>query len=151
MGGDRGGDRFGDRSVVWLVDEVLLQPVEVANDSSGIDAVASTRDALCRYSRGAIFSGFSVGCAEKEWVERGMGVGGAGDIVLDSAHLLDRTIAGDVLGDRAVRGTCFGVVSLAFTLYRCEYDRARAYERGIENGRVISVLKRVSSLTNRWS
>lgn len=66
VGGDRCGDRCNDWSVEWLVDEALLQPGEVATDTSNTDTVASSRDALCRYSRGAIFPGFSVGCAEKE-------------------------------------------------------------------------------------
>ena len=40
---------------------------------------------------------------------RGLGVGSAGGIVLGHAHLLDRTVTGDVLGNSAIREACFWV------------------------------------------
>lgn len=146
VGGDRGIDGSDRRGVIGLVVTAGIQPVAVATDNEGVDALANTGDAICGHSGGTIFQGFSVGGAEEKRVERGVGVGGARNAVLAGAHLLDRTISGDVLGNRAVRGACFWIVSMAFAFYRCEYDRARACERGIENGRVLSVLKRASSL-----
>ena len=126
VGGGRGIDGSDHRGVIGLVNKVGIQSVEVAIDTSGTGTIVSSRVALRRNSRGAIFPGFSVGISEKEWMERGLGAGGAGCVVLGSAYILDRTITDDILGNSAIRGRCFRSVGLAITFHRCEYDRTRA-------------------------
>lgn len=55
VGGNRSIDGCDHRGVIGLAVKVGIQPVAVSTDNEGVDAFASSGDALREYSGGAIF------------------------------------------------------------------------------------------------